>query len=560
MTNSDSNTPTNFIRKIIDEDLQQGKNEGRVHTRFPPEPNGYLHIGHAKSICLNFGLAEKYHGKCNLRFDDTNPDKEEEEYVDAIKEDIRWLGFNWQDREYYSSDYFEQLYDFAVSLIKQGKAFVDDLSLEEIREYRGTLKEPGKESHNRDRSVEENLTLFESMRAGKFKESTYTLRAKIDMSSPNMSIRDPVIYRIKYTVHHRTGADWYIYPMYDFTHCLSDAIEHISHSICSMEFQDNRALYDWVIDNTNPPSRPHQYEFAKLFLDYTIMSKRKLIKLVDGGYVRGWDDPRIPTIHGARRRGFTPEAIRDFCERLGVTKNETRIDIAVLENSQRKDLDKRAQRAMAVLKPLQVVIENYPEDKEEELEAANHPQNPSMGKRKIPFGKVIYIEQDDFIEDAPKKFFRLTIGREVRLRYAYFITCNKVIKDRNNGEVIELRCSYDPETKGGDAPDGRKVKGTIHWVSAMQGVKAEIRTYDRLFTVANPDKAERDWLEYINQESEQVLTDCIVEPGLQHARPEDRFQFERLGYFCADRHDHSLSKPVFNRIVTLRDTWAKKNR
>jgi len=559
MNVSEEQAPTNFIRRIIDEDLKQNRNEGRVHTRFPPEPNGYLHIGHCKSICLNFGLALEYGGKCNLRFDDTNPEKEEAEYVNAIKEDIHWLGFDWEEREYYASDYFEQLYDYAVDLIRQGKAFVDDLSLDEMREYRGTLTEPGRESPNRSRPVAENLDLFERMRNGEFAEGTYTLRARIDMAAPNLNMRDPVIYRIKRTTHHRTGDRWFIYPMYDFTHCLSDAIEHITHSICTLEFQDNRALYDWVIDQLQTPSRPHQYEFAKLLLDYTILSKRKLIRLVKEGHVQGWDDPRMPTIHGMRRRGYTPEALRDFCERLGVTKNDTRIDMAVLENSLREDLDKSTPRVMTVLRPLKVVIENYPDDQVEQLEAQNHPQDPAMGSRLLPFSREIYIERDDFMEDPPKKFFRLAPGREVRLRYAYFITCNEAIRN-SDGEVVELRCSYDPETKGGTAPDGRKVKGTIHWVSVRHGVNAEIRLYDRLFTVANPDKEGDNWEAYLNPDSRQILTGSIIEPGLREARPEDRFQFERQGYFCADRFDWNRDKPVFNRIVTLRDTWGKLNK
>ena len=559
MNVSEEQAPTNFIRRIIDEDLRQQRNEGRVHTRFPPEPNGYLHIGHCKSICLNFGLAQEYKGKCNLRFDDTNPEKEEAEYVNAIKEDIHWMGFDWEDREYYASDYFEQLYEYAVDLIRQGKAFVDDLSLDEMREYRGTLKEPGRESPNRNRPVAENLDLFERMRKGEFAEGSYTLRARIDMAAPNLIMRDPVIYRIKRTTHHRTGDRWFIYPMYDFTHCLSDAIEKITHSICTLEFQDNRALYDWVIDQLDTPSRPRQYEFAKLLLDYTILSKRKLIRLVKEGHVHGWDDPRMPTIHGMRRRGYTPEALRDFCERLGVTKNDTRIDMAVLENSLREDLDKRAPRAMAVLEPLKVVIENYPVGQSEQLQAQNHPQDPSMGTRQLPFSREIYIERDDFMEDPPKKYFRLAPGREVRLRYAYFITCNEVIKNDDN-EVIELRCSYDPQTKGGNAPDGRKVKGTIHWVSAQHGVPAEVRLYDRLFTVPNPDKDGDTWETYLNPDSEQLLSGCIIEPGLREAAAEDRFQFERLGYFCADRFDWSGERPVFNRIVTLRDTWGKINK
>ncbi len=549
--------PTNFIRKIIEEDIRQDKHDGRVHTRFPPEPNGYLHIGHSKSICLNFGLADEFRGLCNLRFDDTNPDKEEQEFVDVIREDIHWLGFDWDEREYYASDYFGQLFEFAVELIKKGKAYVDDLSFDEIREYRGTLTEPGRESPCRNRSIEENLQLFARMRAGEFAEGTHTLRAKIDMASSNLTMRDPVLYRIKHTSHHRTGAEWFIYPMYDFTHCLSDAIEHITHSICTLEFQDNRVLYDWVIENTSAPSRPHQYEFARLVLDYTVLSKRKLIQLVKAGHVRGWDDPRMPTIQGIRRRGFTPEAIRDFCERIGVTRNDTRIDIAVLENSLREHLDQAAPRAMAVLRPLRIVIENYPDDKEEELEAQNHPREPSMGTRTIPFGKIIYIERDDFMEDPPKGFFRLAPGREVRLRYAYFITCKEVIRNPDTGEIDELRCTYDPDTKGGNAPDGRKVKGTIHWVSGSRGVSAEIRLYDRLFTVAIPEKAGDAWLDNLNPESEQILTDCIVEPFLAEVAAERHFQFERMGYFCSDRRDHRQDHLVFNRIVTLRDTWAK---
>ena len=551
--------PTNFIRRIIEEDIRENKHGGRVHTRFPPEPNGYLHLGHTKSICLNFGLAGEFNGLCNLRFDDTNPEKEEQEYVDAIKEDIHWLGFDWGGREFFASDYFNQLYGFAVELIENGKAYVDDLSIDEIREYRGTLKDPGRESPWRNRSREENLGLFERMRKGEFPEGSHTLRAKIDMAASNLTMRDPVLYRIKHTSHHRTGAEWFIYPMYDFTHCLSDAIEDITHSLCTLEFQDNRALYDWVIENTSAPSRPRQYEFAKLIMDYTIFSKRRLIQLVKGGHVRGWDDPRIPTIRGIRRRGYTPEAIRDFCERIGVTRNDTRIDMAVLENCLREHLDASTSRAMAVLRPLRVVIENYPDGQEEELEAQNHPRDPSMGTRLIPFSKVIYIEREDFMEDPPKNYFRLSPGKEVRLRYAYFITCNEAIRDSVTGDIIELRCTYDPETKGGNAPDGRKVKGTIHWVSASHGVNAQVRLYDRLFTVPVPEKAGEAWLDNINPESEQILMDCVVEPGLAEAGAEERFQFERLGYFCSDRYDHGKDHPVFNRIVTLRDTWIKKS-
>lgn len=557
MTASETTTPTNFIRKIIDEDLAQHKTKGRVHTRFPPEPNGYLHIGHAKSICLNFGLASEYGGKCNLRFDDTNPDKEEEEFVEAIKQDVSWLGYDWQGREYYSSDYFEQLYDYAVDLIKQGKAYVDSMSADEIREYRGSLTQPGQDSPYRDRSVDENMDLFERMRKGEFKDGEHVLRARIDMASANISLRDPVIYRIKKASHHRTGDEWNIYPLYDFTHCLSDAIEHITHSICTLEFEDNRALYDWVIGNLDTPSTPHQYEFARLNLDYTVLSKRKLIELVTEGHVSGWDDPRMPTLSAIRRRGYTAKAIRDFCERIGVTKNDTRIDMSVLENSLREDLDKQTPRVMAVLRPLRVVIDNYPDDMEEQLEAANHPNDPNMGNRMLDFAKVIYIERDDFMEEPVKKFFRLSPGKEIRLRYAYFITCNEVIKDADSGDVIELHCSYDPDSRGGNSPDGRKVKGTLHWVSERHAIKAEVRLYDRLFSKANPDKGDGDWKQFLNPESVEILTDCLLEPGLRHAKAEDRFQFERLGYFCADKKDWSSDKPVFNRTVTLRDSWKK---
>ena len=555
---SEERESLNFLEQMIENDIADGKHEGRVHTRFPPEPNGYLHIGHAKSICLNFGIAEKYNGLCNLRFDDTNPEKEDVEYVDSIKEDVRWLGFDWEEREFFASDYFEQLYQYAVSLIEQGKAYVDSLNAEEIREHRGTLTEAGKDSPYRVRSVEENLSLFEDMRAGKFEEGECVLRAKIDMASPNLNMRDPVIYRIKKATHHRTGDAWCIYPMYDFTHCLSDAQEHITHSLCTLEFEDHRALYDWVIDNLDTPARPYQYEFARLNLGYTVLSKRKLLQLVKEKHVDGWDDPRMPTISGIRRRGYTPAAIRDFCERIGITKSDTRIDIGVLENCLREDLDGSAPRAMAVLRPLRVVIENFPEGEEDWLDAANHPQKPEMGSRQVPFSRVIYIEQDDFMEDAPKKFFRLAPGREVRLRYAYFITCNEVIKN-DAGEVVELRCSYDPETRGGNAPDGRKVKGTIHWVSEAHALKAEVRLYDRLYNVENPD-AEEDSFACLNPDSVEVLDDALLEPDLKKASPEDRFQFERLGYFCADAKDWSEDRPVFNRAVTLRDTWAKINR
>jgi glutaminyl-tRNA synthetase len=560
MSENEISAPNNFIRKIIASDLDKNLNQGRVHTRFPPEPNGYLHIGHAKSICLNFGLAKEYQGLCNLRFDDTNPEKEEAEYVESIKQDVKWLGFDWQDREYFASDYFEQLYDFATQLIINDKAYVDSLTAEQIREFRGTLTEPGKESPYRDRSVDENIALFREMRSGKFADGECVLRAKIDMSSPNINMRDPIIYRVRNAIHHRTGDDWCIYPMYDFTHCLSDAIENITHSVCTLEFEDHRALYDWVIDSLETPSRPRQYEFARLKLDYAVLSKRKLIELVNDKHVKGWDDPRMLTIAGIRRRGYTPASIRDFCDRIGVTKSDTRIDMSVLENSLREDLDKNAPRVMAVLKPLKVVIENYPEDSEEELDAANHPQNPALGSRKVPFSRVIYIEKDDFMEDAPKKFFRLAPGKEVRLRYAYFITCQSVVKDDKTGEVIELRCSYDPETKGGNAPDGRKVKGTIHWVSGKHALKSEVRLYDRLYTEANPEAGGRDSKEVLNSESIEVLTDALVEPSLKNAIAEQRFQFERLGYFVADKEDWGAQSPVFNRAVTLRDSWGKMNK
>jgi glutaminyl-tRNA synthetase len=556
MTEADTSNSSNFIRRIIDADLEQNKHDGRVHTRFPPEPNGYLHIGHAKSICINFGLAEEYKGKCNLRFDDTNPEKEDIEYVESIIEDVRWLGFDWEDRLYYASDYFEQLYQYAVDLIKQGKAYVDGLTSDEIRELRGTLTEPGQNSPWRDRDIEESLDLFERMKAGEFEDGQYVLRARIDMQSPNINMRDPVLYRIRNIYHHRTGNTWRIYPMYDYTHCLSDALEHITHSICTLEFEDHRPLYDWVLDNLDTPSRPHQYEFARLNLGYTVLSKRKLIELVRENHVQGWDDPRMPTLSGLRRRGFTPKSIRDFCETIGVTKNDTRIDPVVLEDALRNDLGESAQRVMAVLRPLKVVIDNYPEDGKQELvEAMNHPQKPELGSRMIPFGREIYIEQDDFMEDAPNKFFRLAPGREVRLRYAYFITCKEVIKNEQ-GEITELRCSYDPATRGGNAPDGRKVKGTIHWVPAQQAVKAEVRLYDRLFTTPVPEKDE-DWKSSFNRKSVEVLRDCMLEPGLRDAAPGDSLQFERLGYFCADRIDHFADRPVFNRIVTLKDTWAK---
>lgn len=552
-----SKTPSNFIRQIIDEDIRNNKYNGRVHTRFPPEPNGYLHIGHAKSICLNFGVAAEYRGFCNLRFDDTNPTKEEQEYVDSIKEDVRWLGFDWEDREYYASDYFEQLYQYAVQLVKDGKAYVCDLNSDEVREYRGTLTEPGKESPYRNRSIEENLDLFERMRAREFEDGSRTLRAKIDMASGNMNMRDPVIYRIQRETHHRTGDTWCIYPMYDYAHCISDSIEEITHSLCTLEFEDHRPLYDWFLDALNI-YHPQQIEFARLNLSFTVMSKRKLLKLVEEGHVNGWDDPRMPTIAGLRRRGYTPASIRNFCERIGVAKADSSVDMALLEYCIREDLNRHAHRVMAVLRPLKVVIVNYPDGQKEELDAVNNPEDPEAGTRKVPFSKEIYIERDDFMEEPPKKFFRLAPGREVRLRYAYFITCERVIKDERSGAVIEVHCTYDPETRGGDAPDGRKVKATLHWVSALHAIEAESRLYGYLFTKANPDepKDESDFKTYINPDSLETLPSCRVEPSLANAVPGSRYQFERLGYFCVDP-DSRGEKLVFNRIVTLRDTWAK---
>ncbi len=547
-----------FIRGIIEEDRRNGKHDGRVHTRFPPEPNGYLHIGHAKSICLNFGLAQEYGGLCNLRFDDTNPTKEEVEYVDSIMEDVRWLGFDWDDRLYYASDYFEQLHAYAVQLVQDGMAYVDSLTPEEIREHRGTLTEPGTESPYRDRSVEENLELFERMRKGEFREGEHVLRAKIDMASPNLNMRDPVIYRVMHASHHRTGDSWCIYPMYDFAHGLCDSLEGITHSICTLEFEDHRPLYDWFLDQLGV-FHPQQIEFARLNLSYTVMSKRKLLELVREGHVGGWDDPRMPTISGLRRRGYTPSSIRAFCERIGVAKKASTVDLSLLEHSVREDLNRTAPRFMAVLNPLRVVIENYPEDREEALEAVNNPEDPSMGTRSVPFSREIYIERDDFREDPPRKFFRLAPGREVRLRYAYFITCTDVVKDEETGEVRELRCTYDPETRGGDSPDGRRVKGTLHWVSAPRAHRAEVRLYDRLFLRPNPSGEAKggDYRELLNPDSLRVLEDCPVEPALKHAKAGDRCQFERLGYFCVDAKDSKPDRPVFNRTVPLRDSWAK---
>jgi glutaminyl-tRNA synthetase len=548
--------PSHFIRDIINEDLRIGKNDGRVHTRFPPEPNGYLHIGHAKSICLNFGLAREFGGKCNLRFDDTNPCKEEQEYVDSIIEDVRWLGFDWEDRLFYASDYFDQLFEWAVKLIKKGKAYVCDLTADEIREYRGTLTEPGRESPYRNRTIAENLELFERMRKGEFPDGSRTLRAKVDMASPNLNMRDPVMYRILHASHHRTGDTWCIYPMYDYTHGQSDSIEGITHSICTLEFEDHRPLYDWFLDELEV-YHPQQIEFARLNLNFTVMSKRKLLQLVEEGYVSGWDDPRMPTICGLRRRGYTPESIRTFSDRIGVAKKESTVDMALLEFCIREDLNRHAPRVMAVLRPLKVVIENYPEDQVEELDAVNNPEDYSMGTRKVPFSRVLYIERDDFMENPPKKFFRLAPGREVRLRYAYFIKCVGVVKDEKTGEIVELRCTYDPATRGGYAPDGRNVKATLHWVSAAHAIPAEVRLYDRLFTVENPLGMDGDFKDYLNPLSLEVLTGCLLEPGLAHAEPGYRCQFERLGYFVVDTKDSKPGKPVFNRTVTLKDQWEK---
>jgi glutaminyl-tRNA synthetase len=552
-TNSALPARTNFIREIVDDDLRTNKYGGRVHTRFPPEPNGYLHIGHAKSICLNFGLARDYNGLCNLRFDDTNPTKEEQEYVDSIQSDVRWLGFDWGDRLYYASDYFNQLYEYAVQLIKKGKAYVCDLTADQIREYRGTLTEPGKDSPYRNRAIDENLDLFQRMRNGEFPNGFRTLRAKIDMGSPNLNMRDPVMYRILFATHHRTGDKWCIYPMYDWAHGQCDSIERITHSICTLEFENHRPLYDWFLDELEL-FHSQQIEFARLNLTYTVMSKRKLLQLVDERHVNGWDDPRMPTISGLRRRGFTPQSIRAFADRIGVARREYTSDVLLLEDCLRDDLNKRAQRVMAVLRPLRLVIENYPEGLVEELDSVNNPEDPSMGMRKVPFSKVIYIEQDDFRENPPKKYFRLSPGAEVRLRYAYIIKCVGVVKDEKTGEIIELRCTYDPETRSGSSQSARKVKGTIHWVSAAHAVDAEVRLYDRLFGIEDPGG--ENWKDFINANSLEVLHQCKVEPSLSTAKPQDRFQFERLGYFCVD--DESKEGALaFNRAVTLRDTWAK---
>jgi glutaminyl-tRNA synthetase len=557
MVTPDSTTPSHFIRDIIADDVQHKKNHARVQTRFPPEPNGYLHIGHAKSICLNFGVAAEFGGLCNLRFDDTNPSKEEVEYVESIKEDVHWIGFDWGDRLFYASDYFEQLYQYAVQLIQAGKAYVDSMTAQEIRDTRGTLTEPGRDSLYRNRSVEENLDLFMRMRSGEFEDGAHVLRAKIDMTSGNVNLRDPVMYRILRATHHRTGDAWCIYPMYDFAHGLSDSIEGITHSLCTLEFEDHRPLYDWFLDALEA-YHPQQIEFARLNLSHTMLSKRKLLMLVEQRQVTGWDDPRMPTLSGLRRRGYTPESIRNFCERIGVAKRDSTVDVALLEYCLREDLNRCAPRVMAVLRPLRVVIVNYPEDQVEELEAVNNPEDASMGTRKVPFSRVLYIEREDFNEAPPKKFYRLAPGREVRLRYAYFITCVGVVKDEQTGEVVELHCTYDPATRGGDAPDGRKVRSTLHWVSAAHALEAEVRLYDHLFVTANPDdETDGPFPSHLNPHSLETLASCRVEPSLANATPGSRYQFERVGYFCVDTMDTRNDALVFNRTVTLRDTWAK---
>ena len=557
MTTTES---TNFIYQAIAADNASGRFDKRVHTRFPPEPNGYLHIGHAKSICLNFGIAKDFGGLCNLRFDDTNPTKESVEYVESQKRDVRWLGFDWNDRELYASDYFAELYEFAKQLVLAGKAYVDSLSQAEIREHRGTLTQPGKESPYRNRSVEENLDLLERMKAGEFADGEHVLRAKIDMASPNLNMRDPVMYRILRSEHHRTGGDWRIYPMYDFAHGQSDSIEGITHSICTMEYEDHRPLYDWFLDALGM-YRPRQIEFARLNISNTVLSKRRLLRLVEDGYVSGWTDPRMPTLAGLRRRGYTPEAIRDFCDRIGVAKNDAIIDIALLEHSLRDHLNKTAQRAMAVLRPLKVVITNYPEGKTEWLDAVNNPEDASAGARQVPFSGVLYIERDDFMENPPRRFYRLAPGREVRLRYGYFIRCEEVVRDAD-GNIAELRCSYDPQTRGGSSPDGRKVRATLHWVSAAHALNAELRLYDHLFTRWNPDEDAdgADWLSFLNPESLVVINDAKLEPGLKDAAPGSRYQFERQGYFCVDTEDSTPDRLVFNRTATLRDSWARAQR
>jgi glutaminyl-tRNA synthetase len=556
MSNDDSETRHDFIRQMVVEDLKTNKWGGRVATRFPPEPNGYLHIGHAKSICLNFGIAAEFGGTCNLRFDDTNPEKEEQEYVDSIISDVRWLGWDWQDRLYFASDYFQQMYDYAVLLIKAGKAYICDQTADQVREYRGTLTRPGKESPYRNRSIEENLDLFERMRAGEFPDGSKTLRAKIDMAHPNLNMRDPIMYRILRATHHRTGDNWCIYPTYDWAHGLEDSIEGITHSICTLEFENHRPLYDWFLDQL-PVHHPQQIEFARLNLTFTVMSKRKLLQLVEQNLIKGWDDPRMPTISGMRRRGYSPASIRNFCALIGVNKFNSTIDIALLEHCLREDLNKTSPRVMAVLNPLKVVIDNYPDGKTEMLDAVNNPEDPSKGTRKVPFSKVLYIEQDDFMEEPPKKFFRLAPGREVRLRYAYFIKCTNAVKDKD-GKITELHCTYDPATRGGDAPDGRKVKSTLHWLSAKDAIKAEVCLYDHLFTEANPDDVPegKKFTDSLNPDSLKILDNCFIEPSIANAKPLDRFQFERLGYFCVDP-DSKAGQLVFNRTATLRDEWAK---
>lgn len=563
--NIDKNIPeneaasySNFIQDIINEDFKTNKYGQRVHTRFPPEPNGYLHIGHAKSICLNFGIAERNNGICNLRFDDTNPSKEDTEYVDSIQEDVKWLGFDWDDRMFYASDYFEKIFEFAVQLIKTGKAYVCDLSADEIREYRGTLTQPGKDSPYRNRTVEENIDLFTRMKDGEYNDGSRVLRAKIDMTSPNLNMRDPVIYRILRATHHRTGDKWCIYPMYDYAHPISDYLEGITHSICTLEFEAHRPLYDWCLEALDLKDRPQQIEFARLNINYTVMSKRKLLELVKKNYVDGWDDPRMPTISGMRRRGFTPEAIRDFCGRIGVAKNDSTVDFALLEHCIREDLNKRAYRVMAVLRPLKLVIDNYPDNKTEEFEAENNPEDLSNGTRKVPFSKTLFIEREDFCENPPKGYFRLVPGGEVRLKHAYIIKCTNIIKDEKTGEIIEVHCTYDTGSRGGNAPDGRKIKGTLHWVSAAHAVDAEVRLYDRLFTVSDPDAEEgKDYKDHLNSNSLEVLDSCKVEPSLVGTGAGNKYQFLRMGYFCVDTVDSNNDRLVFNRIVPLKDSWAK---
>ena len=560
MNEKEKSETTNFIRQIIDDDLKNAKHT-EIHTRFPPEPNGYIHLGHVYASSISYGIACDYNGSFNLRFDDTNPEKEEMEFIASIQEDLKWLGFNWEDRLFYASDYFDKLYEYAIDLIRAGKAYVCDLTASEVREYRGTLKKPGTNSPYRDRSVEENLELFEKMKSGKFDEGRCTLRAKIDMSSPNMNMRDPAVYRIKKIEHPKSGNKWCIYPMYDYTHCISDALEKITHSLCSLEFEDHRPLYDWILNELGTESHPQQIEFARMNINFTVLSKRKLKQLVDKEYVNGWDDPRMPTLEGLRRRGFTPESIKNFCNTIGISKKQSRIDYGLLENSLRNDLNEKAPRRMGVLNPLLIEIENYPEGKTEELDAQNHPQNPEMGTRKVIFSKTIYIEKEDFMEEPPKKFFRLTPDQEVRLRFAYFISLKEIIKDESTGEIIKLICTYDPATRGGNAPDNRKVKGTLHWVSAEENIEADVNLYDRLFIDEDPEYGVEDFTENVNPDSLKILTGCKLEKSLCNAEPGKAYQFERLGYFCLDPklipNTSNNKKPVFNRAVTLRDTWAK---